>query len=87
MRHVVVHAALVSLRIRRITDADVLQDPSVAPCSAELFIQSRAELVRQKDKLQQYWGHSGSIAELQKFANQVRVPMEDLDAALATDRA
>ena len=83
MHHTVVHAALVSLRIRRITDVVVLQDPSVAPCSAELFIQSRAELLRQKDKLQSHWGHSQSITSLKKFAEQVCVPKVHLDAALA----
>ena len=86
-RHPVVHAALVSLRIRRITDATVLADPTVAPCSAELFIQSRAEISRQKNMLQAHWGHSETIANLRKVAQEVNVPKASIDGAIANDRA
>eukprot|EP01043_Picozoa_sp_COSAG02_P066879 COSAG02_NODE_10551_length_1916_cov_1.048431_2_plen_109_part_00 len=86
-RHPVVHAALVSLRIRRITDATILADPSVTPCSAELFIQSRAEISRQKDTLRAQCGHSESISNLQKLAQEVQVPKDILDAAMNSDRA
>ena len=85
-RHPVVHSALVSLRIRRITDATVLADPSVTPCSAELFVQSRAEVSRQKESLRARWGHSESLAQLRKLAEEVRVPKDILDAAFNTDR-
>ena len=85
-RHPVVHSSLVSLRIRRITDATVLTDPRVTPCSAELFIQSRAEVSRQKDALRARWGHSESLTQLRKLAEEVRVPKEILDAAFNNDR-
>lgn len=84
-RHPVVHAALVSLRIRRITERAERQ--SVKPCSAELFIQSRAEISRQRDVLRAQWGHSQSIPHLRKLAEKLQVPKEHLELAMSSDRA
>jgi hypothetical protein len=69
------HCVCGRMRLRVVTDM-----------TAELFIQSRAEISRQREALRVHWGHSHSLDDLQKIAAGVRVPKESLDAALQSDR-
>ena len=85
-RHPVVHSALVSLRIRRITDPVIRADPLVSPCTAELAIQSAAEIERQRAALRIHWGHSRSLQILRDKAVNARVPADALQRAVEAGR-
>jgi hypothetical protein len=85
-KHPVVHSALISLKIRRITDPAVREDPLVSPCTAEMVIQSAAEIERQRAALRVHWGHSRSLQILKDKAATARVPDEILQRAVAADR-